>query len=88
MYTTFARGSTLLLASVLATLITVYPPVISQLDHGLLTLVIWGICAGFVYGIGFDPEASLWRVLLGPISAWLLMGLGLVIIIKPYFMAA
>ena len=85
MYTTFARAGSLLLASALATLITFYPPAIAKLDHGLLTLVVWGVCAGFVYGIGFDPEAGFWRILLGPVSAWLLMGLGLVIIVRPYF---
>jgi len=84
-YTTFARAVSLLLASALASLITFYPPALAQLSHGLLVLVIWGVCAGFVHGVGFDPETRFWRVLLGPVSAWLLMGLGWALIARPYF---
>ncbi|MDR3391901.1 MAG: cyd operon YbgE family protein [Sulfuriferula sp.] len=88
MYTRLARIVSLLSASVLATLITVYPPAIGRLSHGVLTLVILGICAGFVHGVGFDPETRFWRVILGPVSAWVLMGLGFVLIAKPYFIGA
>ena len=85
MYTMPARALSLVLASVLAILITLYPPALAKLSHGLLTLVIWGVCAGFVHGIGFDPEARFWRVVLGPVSAWLWMALGLVLIARSYF---
>ena len=85
MYTTLARSLSLLLAATLASLVTFYPPAIARLSHGMLTLVIWGICAGFVHGVGFDPEARIWRVGFGPVSAWLLMGVGLLLIARPYF---
>jgi cyd operon protein YbgE len=85
MYSTPARALSMLLALALAALITFYPPALGSLSHGLITLVIWGVSAGFVHGIGFDPEARIWRVVFGPISAWLLMGMGLLLIAKPYF---
>lgn len=87
MFTAFSRGGALVVASMLAAVFTFYPPALAQLSHGLLILVIWGMCAGFVYGVGFDPVSPFWRTLLGPFSAWLLMGLGLVIIAKPYVIA-
>ncbi|WP_223246919.1 cyd operon YbgE family protein [Sulfuriferula thiophila] len=87
MYTTLARAGSLVLASILATLITFYPPALAQLSHGMLTVLIWGVCAGFVHGIGFDPEARFWRVVLGPVIAWPLMALALLLILKPYFVS-
>jgi predicted membrane protein len=75
----------MLLALMLAALVTFYPPAVASLSHGLITLVIWGMSAGFVHGIGFDPDGRIWRVLLGPVVAWVLMGMGLVLIARPYF---
>ncbi|BBP01494.1 cyd operon YbgE family protein [Sulfuriferula nivalis] len=85
MYSTPARVFSLLLALTLAAVITFYPPALASLSHGLITLVIWGVSAGFVHGIGFDPDARFWRAVFGPISAWVLMGMGLLLIAKPYF---
>lgn len=87
MYSTPARALSMLLALVLAALITFYPPALATLSHGLIVLVIWGVSAGFVHGIGFDPESRFWRVALGPVSAWSLMGMGLVFITGPYLFA-
>jgi len=84
-YSTPARVLSMLLALGLAAVITFYPPALARLSHGLITLVIWGVSAGFVHGIGFDPDTRFWRVVLGPISAWSLMGMGLLLIAKPYF---
>ena len=88
MYTTLARAGSLVLASMLATLITFYPPALAQLSHGMLALVIWGICAGFVHGVGFDPETRFWRVALGPVSAWSLMVLAMLLIVRSYFVGS
>lgn len=35
-----------------------------QASHGLATLVFWAMSAGFVRGVGFIPQARLWRWLL------------------------
>jgi predicted membrane protein len=39
-------------------------------------LVMWGISAGFIHGVGFVPQHWLWRLLFHPAAAWLLMGQG------------
>ena len=46
---------------------------------------MWGMSAGFVHGIGFVPRNNVLRVLLGPVIAWLLMGVGLVFYVQ-YFL--
>ncbi len=77
----WARGFSLVSALALMALMTVYPRGLTHdgvaIDHGLLTLVMWGLSAGFVHGVGFVPRHRLPRILLGPIVAWLLMGLGI-----------
>ncbi|WPO97831.1 cyd operon YbgE family protein [Pseudomonas sp. HR96] len=45
-------------------------------SHATLMLILWGVAAGYVHGLGFDPQALGWRVLLHPLLAWGLMGLG------------
>jgi predicted membrane protein len=79
-YQPAARRISLLAASVLALLITVYPMVFMRdgvaLPHSVLALTMLGISAGFVHGVGFVPEHPLWRSLFGPWLAWPLMTLG------------
>lgn len=79
------RALSLLLAAPLS-LVTLLHPV-SLLDaqggysHGYLALVMWGISAGFVHGVGFDPLARVWRGLFSPILAWPLMLMGYLLLI-------
>ena len=47
---------------------------------GLLMLVMWGICSGFIHGVGFDPYGRLWRTIFHPLGGWLLMLLGYAIL--------
>lgn len=75
-YSRLARALSLLLAGMLAAMVTLYPPALARMEHGAISLVVWGICAGFVYGIGFVPDSRLWRALFSPWLAWLLMGFG------------
>ena len=77
MNTVLARGVSLAMAVVMAGLITFYPPAVARMGHGMLTLVIWGVCAGFVHGFGYQPDSRIWRVLFAPLPAWLMMGAGL-----------
>jgi predicted membrane protein len=51
----------------------------------VLTLIMWGMSAGFVHGVGFVPRNRVLRVLLGPVIAWLWMGLGLILYVQ-YFL--
>jgi len=76
-YTTLPRMLSLLLAMFMAGVILTYPKALEHTSHGLLSLTMLGICAGFVHGVGFVPESKLWRILLGPWLAWPLMALGL-----------
>ncbi|MBU1191336.1 MAG: cyd operon YbgE family protein [Gammaproteobacteria bacterium] len=42
----------------------------SRVNHGWLTLLMWGMAAGFVHGVGFMPRNRLLRIALGPVTAW------------------
>lgn len=70
----------LLLASPLALLLLIHPAVMldgaGSYNHAQLMLVMWGISAGFIHGVGFVPQHWLWRLLFHPAAAWLLMGQG------------
>lgn len=80
------RLASLLLAIALTCAITVYPN--GFLDHagavnyGWATLLMWGIAAGFVHGVGFVPRGRLWRLLLGPWTALPLMAAGVTLLMR------
>ncbi|WP_263261474.1 cyd operon YbgE family protein [Pseudomonas sp. RIT-PI-S] len=75
-----SRALSLILAAPLSLIVLLHPLALVGADgrysHGLLALAMWGISAGFVHGVGFDPRAPAWRWLLSPLLAWVLMGLG------------
>ncbi|MCA1925786.1 MAG: cyd operon YbgE family protein [Thiobacillus sp.] len=71
----YAQGITLAVAFTLMLLITIYPRALATesggpISHGILMLIMWGLSAGFVYGVGFIPRSRLLRVALGPWVAW------------------
>jgi len=85
----WARGVSLLAALTLMLLVTLLPRGLTDADgspigHGVLALIMWGLSAGFVHGVGFIPENRVLRVLLGPLAAWLGMAVGLVFYVQ-YF---
>ncbi|HUW28472.1 MAG TPA: cyd operon YbgE family protein [Sulfuriferula sp.] len=84
----WARGLSLAAAASLALAVTVYPRGLIHegvaLDHGLLSLLMWGMSAGFVHGIGFDPSNRWLRVLLGPVIAWPTLLLGWALFVRNY----
>jgi predicted membrane protein len=86
----WARGVSLVSALVLMILVTLLPRGLTTADgnpisHGVLTLIMWGLSAGFVHGVGFVPHNRVLRVLLGPLAAWLWMGVGLLFYVR-YFL--
>ncbi len=88
--TGWARGASLGAALVMMILITVFPRGLtttsgSPISHGILALIMWGLSAGFVHGVGFVPHNPVLRVALGPLIAWPMMGVGLVFYIR-YFL--
>ena len=76
-YAVLPRRLSLLTAMALAGMVLAYPRALAEAGHGMLSLMMLGICAGFVHGVGFVPEHKLWRIAFGPWLAWPLMGMGL-----------
>lgn len=86
----WARAFSLGAAMAMMLLITLLPRGLTTADgstisHGVLMLVMWGLSAGFVHGVGFIPRNPVLRVALGPVIGWPLMGVGLVFYIQ-YFL--
>lgn len=83
LYGTAARLLSLLLAGVLSGVMLIAPTLLvgDHVSHGLLTLLMWGIAAGFVHGVGYVPLHRIWRLLLGPLAGWgLMLGMGAVLL--------
>lgn len=86
----WVRGITLATAFALMLLVTLFPRPLtaedgSPIGHGTLMLIMWGLAAGFVHGVGFVPRNRFLRIVLGPVIAWLGMGVGLSFYIQ-YFL--
>lgn len=86
----WARGLSLGAAIAMMMLITLLPRGLttaegSPISHGVLMLIMWGMSAGFVHGVGFVPRNPVLRAVFGPVIAWLLMGVGLVFYVQ-YFL--
>lgn len=86
----WARGISLLAALTLMLLVTLLPRALtvddgSPIGHGVLTLIMWGLSAGFVHGVGFIPRSPVLRVLLGPLAAWMGMTVGVFFYVQ-YFL--
>ncbi|TBV10312.1 cyd operon YbgE family protein [Stutzerimonas kirkiae] len=79
----WARALSLLLAVPIGLLLLIHPAAMldnhGHYSHSLLMLVMWGVSAGFVHGVGFVPRFWLWSVLFGPWVGWpaMLLGYGL-----------
>ena len=81
-----SRALSLLLAVPLALLLLIHPAAMLDAEggysHGLLMLVMLGVSAGFVHGVGFDPRGQPWRWVFGPLCGWALMALGYALLLK------
>jgi predicted membrane protein len=44
--------------------------------HTALPIVLLGVAGAFVYGVGYNPESLLLRILFGPICAWAMIAGG------------
>lgn len=84
----WARSISLTAAAGLALAVTVYPRALLHdevlVNHGYLMLMMWGMSAGFVHGVGFDPSNRWLRMLLGPFIAWPLLLLGWTLFVRNY----
>jgi len=71
-----ARGIAFVLALAMAVLVLGWPHAFApegEVAYGPLLLVLWGLAAGFTYGVGFVPYHPVPKVLLGPGPAFLLL---------------
>jgi len=86
MYGTLSKSLSLLLAIVLSTVILLAPNTVTNNDnsvnHNFLMLLLLGIMLGFIHGVGFKPISRLYRYLLSPIIAWLIMIPSLIILMN------
>lgn len=68
--------------------VTVYPKGLVHdgvvTSHGMLMLMMLGMSAGFVHGVGFDPDNRWLRLILGPLIAWPLLLAGWALFIRNY----
>ena len=82
------RGLSLTLTAALALAVIVYPRGLihqgAAPDHAQLTLLMLGMSAGFVHGVGFVPDNRWARMLLGPYVAWPILLAGWAIFIRNY----
>jgi len=77
-----ARAVSLLLASVVALGLMILPAMregdLTSAGHALLTPLLLTVCAGFVYGIGYEPSNAALRGILRPIILWpAMLGIGM-----------
>jgi len=79
----WSRLISILLAIGLSALVLIYPRAVatsvSNVNHGLLNLLLWGIAIGFIHGVGFVPRMTIWRVVFNPIVGWPLMVFGILL---------
>jgi len=79
----WSRFISIALAIGLAGLILIYPRAVatsvSDVNHGLLTLLMWGIAIGFIHGVGFLPRMTIWRIVFSPFVGWPLMVFGILL---------
>lgn len=80
------RWLSLLLAGPISLVLLLHPVALldaqGHYSHGLLSLMMWGIAAGYVHGVGFDPRAWAWRLIFHPLLGWALMPLGYWVLLR------
>lgn len=76
LYGGWARALSLGIALAISVGLLAWPTLVvnanGSVGHGWLTVLMWGMAAGFAHGVGFVPRNRLLRVLLGPLAAWCL----------------
>ena len=74
-----ARVFSFIIAIALSVFVLLFPQHIArdltELDHGLLSLVMLAMCGCFVHGIGFKPYNMVAKVMFSPILCWPVAGL-------------
>ena len=75
----FARVLSFVIGIGLSVFILLFPQHIArdltELDHGLLSLVMLAMCGCFVHGVGFKPYNVVAKIMFSPILCWPVAGL-------------
>ena len=77
LYSSWARALSFVIATLLSLAILVMPQLVATdtaaLKHGPLSLGMVGISIGFVHGVGYVPQMTVWRWLFSPYLGWPVM---------------
>jgi cyd operon protein YbgE len=80
----WARGISLTVGLLLSALLMLYPYALgtrmTPMLHTALPLMLLGVSAALVHGVGFQPHSRALNVLFSPIVAWPLIGVGILLI--------
>ena len=77
----WARVVSLTAALAVSAVLMLYPYALgtrmTPLVHSALPLLLFGVSAAFVHGVGFKPESRILRAVFSPIAAWPLIAAGI-----------
>lgn len=77
LYGRASRAVSLALALAVTAFVTAYPHFFAQstqeAPHGLLAVLMLGMSAAYVHGVGYVPQRRWLQPLVGPLTAWLLL---------------
>ena len=81
----WARAVSLTVGLAVSTLLMLYPyalgTTMTPMLHSALPLLLIGVSAALVHGVGFRPENRALRVLFSPIAAWPLIAIGAALLV-------
>lgn len=49
-----------------------------KIPFWLAILIIWSVCSGVIFGVGFQPNRQIWKIIFSPYIAIVIMGCTLV----------
>jgi predicted membrane protein len=83
----WARLVSILAALAVSAVLLLYPYALgtemTPRVHAALPLLLIGVCAAFVHGLGFRPDSRTLRVVFGPAVAWPLIAAGTFLLAAP-----
>ena len=85
LYSPTSQWLSFLSAMLLSFLVLLFPQLLIEeggaMGHGFLSLFMYGISAGFVFGVGFVPRNKIVAWLLGPWVGWSLMLFSILVLV-------
>ncbi|MDF1588491.1 MAG: cyd operon YbgE family protein [Gammaproteobacteria bacterium] len=86
-YGAFSRVLSLIMASSASLAILLMPHAVTsvdnKIDHSLLMTVMLGTMIGFIHGVGFKPQSTVYRTLFHPLLGWFLILAGFLSLLIP-----